>query len=217
MAPRRRRLFSPKSFPRIIGSRGNVVEYRKEQIIFEQGNPADAVFYIQKGRVRITVVSRQGKEAIIASLGPGDFLGEGCLAGQPLRIATAAAAADCSVIRIGKPAMIRVLRKERRFAELFMAHLLWRNIHIEGELISRLFNPTERRLARVLLLLARVGREGQSEPVIPVVSQETLAKMIGATREQVNFFMNKFRKLGFIDYNGELKVHDSLLTVVVHD
>jgi CRP/FNR family transcriptional regulator, cyclic AMP receptor protein len=175
------------------------------------------VFYIEEGRIELRVVSQQGKEAVLATLSVGDFFGEGCLAGQPLRMATAAAATECSLMRVEKSAMIAVLHDEARFSALFISYLLTRNIRIEEDLVDQLFNSSEKRLARLLLLLANFGKEGKPEAVIPKVSQETLAEMIGTTRSWVSFFMNKFRKLGFIEYNGGLSVHSSLLNVVLHD
>jgi CRP-like cAMP-binding protein len=194
-----------------------VSKYAKNQILFAQGDIADAVFYIQKGRVKITVVSGEGKEAVIAVIGVGDFCGEGCLAGQPRRMSTAAAMADCVAMRLEKTAITRVLHDEPAFSERFVNHLLSRTIRVEEDLIDQLFNSSERRLARALLLLANFGKEGRPEPVIAKVSQETLAEMIGTTRSRVSFFMNKFRRLGFISYNGTLQVHSSLLSVVLHD
>src|SRR5579863_9301567 len=200
----------------IVGS-GTSKGYRKKQIIFTQGAPADDVFYIQRGRVKLSVVSKQGKEAVVAILGTGDFFGEGCLAGQPLRMATATAMTDCSVMRLEKAAVVVLLHEEPAFAELFVAHLLSRNIRIEEDLVDQLFNSSEKRLARVLLLLANFGKQGTPQTVIPKMSQETLAEIIGTTRSRVSFFMNRFRKLGFIEYNGELKIHSSLLNIVLHD
>ena len=196
---------------------GTVKEYRKKQRVFVQGDPADAIFYIEKGKVKLTVLSQRGKEAVIAILESGNFLGEGSLAGQPVRMATATALTECSILRVKKEAMIRMLHRERVFSELFMSFLLSRNARIEEDLVDQLFNSSEKRLARILLLLTRFGKEGQHEPVVPRVSQETLAEMVGTTRSRVSFFMNKFRKLGFIDYNGGLEVHSSLLSVVLHD
>lgn len=190
---------------------------QKQHPIFTQGEAADAVFYIQEGQVKLTVVSAQGKEAVIALLESQAFFGEGCLAGQPLRMATAMALTDCTLMRIEKPAMLQVLHAEPAFSALFMAYLLSRNSRIEADLIDQLFNSSEKRLARVLLLLAHFGKEGTAEPVIPQISQETLAEMIGTTRSRVSFFLNKFRKLGFIDYNGDLHVHSSLLNILLHD
>jgi CRP-like cAMP-binding protein len=194
-----------------------MANYRKNLPIFSQGDPADALFYIQKGRVKLTVVSRRGKEAIVGILNPADFFGEGCLAGQQRRMATAAALSDCSIVRIEKTAALRVIHNEPRFSELLLAYLLSRNIRIEEDLVDHLFNSSEKRLARVLLLLANFGKEHKPEPVIPKISQETLAEIVGTTRARVSFFMNKFRKLGFIEYNGTLEVHRSLLDVVLHD
>jgi CRP/FNR family cyclic AMP-dependent transcriptional regulator len=178
---------------------------------------ADAVFYIQQGKIKITVISEQGKEAVVAILGTGDFCGEGCLTGQPLRIATASAMTECVIVRLEKAAIIRVIHEEPAFSELFMSHLLTRTIRVEADLVDQLFNSSEKRLARALLLLANFGKEGKPEPVIAKISQETLAEMIGTTRSRVSSFMNKFRQLGFIDYNGHLEVHSSLLNVVLHD
>ena len=192
-------------------------KHPKNQVVFSQGDPADSVFYIQKGKVKITVVSEQGKEAVVAVLGPDEFCGEGCLAGQPRRMATAAAMTECEIMRLEKGAIIRILREEPAFSEMFVAHLLARTIRVEEDLIDQLFNSSEKRLARALLLLAHFGQEGLSQPILAKVSQETLAGMIGTTRARVSFFMNKFRKLGFIDYNGGIEVHSSLLSVVLHD
>jgi CRP/FNR family cyclic AMP-dependent transcriptional regulator len=186
-------------------------------MVLSQGDAANAVIYIQKGKIKLTIVSNNGKEAIIAILGPGDFLGEGCLAGRPVCLATATAMSDCSIVRLEKAAMIRVLHDEPAFSELFLAYLLSRNMRIEEDLVDQLFNSSEKRLARVLLLLANFGKEGKPEPVITKISQETLAEMIGTTRSRVSFFMNKFRKMGFIEYNGGLHVHSSLLNIVLHD
>ena len=194
-----------------------VKEYRRKHTIFSQGSPADAVFYIEKGKVKLTVLSARGKEAVVAILGSGDFFGEGGLAGQPLRMATATSMTECSILRIKKETMIRMLHDERAFSELFMSYLLSRNTRIEEDLVDQLFNSSEKRLARILLLLTRFGKEGQHEQVVPRISQETLAEMVGTTRSRVSFFMNKFRKLGLIDYNGGLHVHSSLLTIVLHD
>jgi CRP/FNR family cyclic AMP-dependent transcriptional regulator len=194
-----------------------ILQYRNKQVVFSQGDPATKVFYIQKGRVKLTVVSQNAKEAVVAILGDGDFLGEGCLAGQPLRMATATAMSPGSILEIHKAAMMRVLREERAFAERFIAHILARNIRFEADLVDQLFNSSEKRLARTLLLLARYGKEGKPETIVPKISQETLAEMVGTTRSRVSFFMNKFRKLGFIEYNGGLAVHSSLLNVVLID
>jgi CRP/FNR family cyclic AMP-dependent transcriptional regulator len=192
--------------------------YEEDRIIFSQGEAADSIFYINKGKVKLTVLSEQRKEAVVALLGPGDFCGEGCLAGQPRRMATAAAMTKCLITRLDKASMIRVLHDELNVSEKFMAHLLARNIRVEADLVDQLFNSSEKRLARMLLLLANFGKEGKPEPVIAKVSQEMLAEMIGTTRSRVSFFMNKFRKLGLIDYNGHhLEIHSSLLNVVLHD
>jgi CRP/FNR family transcriptional regulator, cyclic AMP receptor protein len=209
--------FDPKSFLAKVGEGRRMDRYRKDQIVFSQGEPADAVFYIQKGKVKVTVVSEQGKEAVIAMLGSDDFFGEGCLAGQPRRMATVATMTDCAIMRLEKASIIRLIHDEPAFSEMFIAHLLARTIRIEEDLIDQLFNSSEKRLARLLLLLANFGKDGRPEPVIAKISQETLAEMIGTTRARVSFFMNKFRKLGFIDYNGGIEVHSSLLNVVLHD
>lgn len=209
--------FNPHTFLAQVGAGRTIVACQAQSRIFAQGDAADAVFYIQAGQVKLSVVSARGKEAVIAMLKANAFFGEGCLAGQPLRMATATALTDCSLMRIEKHEMIRVLHADPTFAELFMAYLLSRTLRIEEDLIDQLFNSSEKRLARVLLLLARFGEDGQVEAVIPRLSQETLAEMIGTTRSRVSFFLNKFRKLGFIDYNGGLHVHSSLLTVVLND
>jgi len=191
--------------------------YRKGQIVFSQGDPGDAVFYIQKGKAKLTVISEQGKEAVIAVLGADEFFGEGCLAGQAQRIATVTTMTDSVIARLEKSAIIQVIHQEPTFSEMFIAHLLGRAIRVEADLVDQLFNSSEKRLARMLLLLANFGKEGTPEPVIAKISQETLAEMIGTTRSRVSFFMNKFRKLGFIEYNGGIEVHSSLLNVVLHD
>ncbi|HSA91841.1 MAG TPA: Crp/Fnr family transcriptional regulator [Terriglobales bacterium] len=209
--------FDPKAFLASIGQGRRMLEFRKKENIYVQGEPANAILYLQKGRVKLTVVSQQGKEAVIGLLGPGDFFGEGCIAGQPLRMSTALAMTDCSVVRIEKKAMMQVLHQQSAFSDLFVAYLLARNIRYEEDLVDQLFNSSEKRLARILLLLARFGKEGKPEPVIPPITQETLAEMVGTTRSRVNFFMNRFRKLGFIKYNGGMEVHSSLLSVVLHD
>jgi CRP/FNR family cyclic AMP-dependent transcriptional regulator len=217
MTPKLKPLFDPKLFLSMVGKGRTIADYSKNEVVFSQGDQADAVFYIQKGKVKLTVVSNAGKEAIIAILGPGDFVGEGCLAAQPVRLATATAISNCSIIRMEKAAMIRVLHDEPAFSEMFVSYLLSRNMRIEEDLVDQLFNSSEKRLARVLLLLANFGKEGKPEPAIAKISQETLAEMIGTTRSRVSFFMNKFRKMGFIEYNGELHIHRSLLNVVLHD
>ena len=209
--------FDPKVFLDTENVGRTISRYRKDQKVFSQGNPADAVFYIQSGKVKITVVSEQGKEAVVAILGPDEFCGEGCLTGQPRRMATAVTMMECEIMRLEKAAMIRVLHEEPAFSEMFVAHLLVRTIRVEEDLVDQLFNSSEKRLARSLLLLANFGKDGRPERIIAKVSQETLAEMIGTTRSRVSHFMNKFRKLGFIDYNGHLEVHSSLLNVVLHD
>jgi CRP-like cAMP-binding protein len=193
------------------------VSFRRKQVIFAQGDAADAVFYIQTGKVRLTVVSKTGKEATIGILGDGDFFGEGSLAGQTLRMNSASAMTDCAVLRIDKLAMMEALHREHEFSDLFVAYLLSRNIRYEEDLVDQLFNSSEKRLARILLLLAHFGKEGKPETVVPKISQEMLAEMIGTTRSRVSFFMNRFRELGFIHYNGGLQVHSSLLNIVLHD
>ncbi len=209
--------FDPKTFLARIGEGRSIAKYRKEQIVFSQGEPADSVFYIQKGKVKVTVVSKQGKEAVVAILDVDEFVGEGCLAGQTMRIATATAMTDAVVMRLERAAIVRALHDEPAFAELFIAYLLTRTIRVESDLVDQLFNSSEKRLARLLLLLANFGKETKPEPIIAKISQETLAEMIGTTRSRVSFFMNKFRKLGFIEYNGGIEVHSSLLNVVLHD
>jgi CRP/FNR family cyclic AMP-dependent transcriptional regulator len=209
--------FDPKAFLAKADGGKTISKYSMGQIVFSQGDPADSVFYIHHGKVKLTVVSAQGKEAVVAVLGPDEFCGEGCLAGQPRRMATAAAMMECEILRLAKGAMIRVLHEEPAFSELFVSHLLARSIRVEEDLVDQLFNSSEKRLARALLLLANFGKEGRPEPILAKVSQETLAEMIGTTRSRVSHFMNKFRQLGFIDYNGTLEVHSSLLSVVLHD
>ena len=209
--------FDPKTFLARIGEGRSIAKYRKGQIIFSQGEPADSVFYIQKGKAKVTVVSKQGKEAVVAILGVDEFVGEGCLAGQTKRIATAAAMTDAVVMRLERAAIVRALHDEPAFSEVFIAYLLTRTIRVESDLVDQLFNSSEKRLARLLLLLANFGKETKPEPIIAKISQETLAEMIGTTRSRVSFFMNKFRKLGFIEYNGGIEVHSSLLNVVLHD
>jgi CRP/FNR family transcriptional regulator, cyclic AMP receptor protein len=196
---------------------GTTQDYRKKATVFSQGSPADAVFYIEKGKVKLTVLSTRGKEAVVAILGSGDFFGEGSLAGQPLRMATATAMTECSILRLQKETMVRMLHNEPALSERFMTYLLSRNVRIEEDLVDQLFNSSEKRLARILLLLTRFGKDGQHELVVPRISQETLAEMVGTTRSRVSFFMNKFRKLGFIEYNGGLNVHSSLMNIVLHD
>ena len=209
--------FEPMALLDKAGEGRAASSYASGQVIFAQGDPADAVFYVETGRVKLTIVSGQGKEAVVGIYSATDFFGEASLAGQPLRIATATAMSECLIVRLAKSAMIRMLHDEPTFSELFVAHLLSRNIRVEADLVDQLFNSSEKRLARVLLLLANFGKEGKPEEVIPNITQETLAEMIGTTRSRVSFFMNKFRKLGFIEYNGKLSVHSSLLNVVLHD
>jgi CRP-like cAMP-binding protein len=217
VAAKKRRTFDPNAFLSTIDGGRKIGAFSQKQTIFVQGDPSDAVFYIQKGKVRLTVVSKTGKEAIIGILNEGDFFGEGCLTAQLLRLCSATAVTDCSVTRIDKKSMMDVLRREQAFSEMFVAHLLTRNIRYEADLVDHLFNSSEKRLARVLLLLAHFGKEGKPEVAIPKISQETLAEMVGTTRSRVSFFMNRFRKMGFVRYNGELEVHSSLLNVVLHD
>lgn len=217
MKARKAAPFDPKVFLAKIGEARTVADYRKNRMVFTQGDPADTIFYIQKGKVKLSVVSKQGKEAVIAILGEGNFFGEGCLAGQPLRMATATTMSECSIVRLKKQNMVRVLRDQPAFSEMFLSYVLSRNIRIEEDLVDQLFNSSEKRLARVLLLLANFGKETKPEPVVAKLSQETLAEIVGTTRSRVSYFMNKFRNLGFIDYNGGLEVHSSLLNVVLHD
>jgi CRP/FNR family transcriptional regulator, cyclic AMP receptor protein len=220
-AVKKTRGFNPNTFLATIGDGRKILSVAKKQIIFAQGDSADAVFYVQKGKVRLTVVSKIGKEATIAIVGEGNFFGEGSLAGQLLRMGSAAAMIDCEILRVDKKTMISALHREPAFSEMFVAYLLARNIRYEEDLVDQLFNSSEKRLARILLLLAHFGKEGIPESVVPKMSQETLAEMVGTTRSRVSFFMNRFRKLGFIDYaggaDGALQVHSSLLNVVLHD
>jgi CRP-like cAMP-binding protein len=218
MSVKKKRDFDLKAFLATIGEGRKFVLVPKKQAIFAQGDPSDAVFYIQNGKVKLTVVSNDGKEATIGILSEGDFFGEGCLAGQSRRMASATALTDAAVLRIEKSAMMRVLHREHTLSDMFVAYLLARNIRYEEDLVDQLFNSSEKRLARILLLLAHFGKEGTPETVVPKIGQETLAEMVGTTRSRVSFFMNRFRKLGFIDYNSEgLQVHSSLLNVVLHD
>jgi CRP/FNR family cyclic AMP-dependent transcriptional regulator len=210
-------VFSALSFLSKVGQGRTMVEHRAKQVVFSQGDAADSIFYIHKGKIKLTVVSNRGKEAVIAILGAGDFFGEGCLAGQVKRMSTATAMTPSSVARLDKTAAIKVLHDEPAFTELFLQHLLTRSIRIEEDLVDQLFNSSEKRLARVLLLLANFGKEGKPETVIAKISQQTLADIVGTTRSRVSFFMNKFRKMGFVAYNGHLEVHSSLLNVVLHD
>jgi len=209
--------FDPTAFLMRIENGKTTREYRNKQVVFSQGDAADAVFYIQSGKVKLTVVSTRGKEAVIGVLERGSFFGEGCLAGQPLRMSTASAIQTSSIMRVGKNSMVRLLHRESEFAELFTAYLLSRNVRIEEDLVDQLFNSSEKRLARILLLLAHFGKESKPESVIPNMSQDTLAAMVGTTRSRVSYFMNRFRKMGLIHYNGGLQVHSALLTVVLRD
>jgi CRP/FNR family cyclic AMP-dependent transcriptional regulator len=212
-----KRDFDPHAFLATIGEGRKFVLFPEKKTIFRQGDTADAVFHVQTGKVKLTVVSKTGKEATIGILSDGDFFGEGSLAGQTLRMGSATAMTDCAVLRIDKKAMMEALHREHEVSDMFVAYLLARNIRYEADLVDQLFNSSEKRLARILLLLAHFGKEGQPETVIPKISQEALAEMIGTTRSRVSFFMNRFRKMGFIHYNGGLKVHSSLLNVVLHD
>ena len=209
--------FNAQEFLDSAGVARKVVEFKKKETIFSQGDPAKNVLYIQKGGVRLSVVNETGKEAVVAVLGPGDFFGEGCLAGQSIRIGTATAVTPTTLLLIEKKEMIRVLHTEHSFSDRFIAYMLSRNIRVEEDLVDQLFNSSEKRLARTLLLLARYGKEDKPQKVLPKISQEMLAEMVGTTRSRVNFFMNKFRKLGFIKYNGGLHINTSLLSVVLHD
>jgi CRP/FNR family cyclic AMP-dependent transcriptional regulator len=219
MAPKKNSLVDWEPFLAGISRGKTVIEYGASRTIFSQGNPADSVFYLRRGKVRLAVISQQGKEAIVAILDSGEFFGEGCLAGQLLRIATASAMTDCTLVRIEKRLMTRMLHEQQGVSELFVTHLLARNIRYEADLVDQLFNSSEKRLARMLLLLSHFGKEIRAEPVPPSVNQESLAQMVGTTRSRISHFMNKFRKLGFIDYsdNGGLTVHSGLLSVVLHD
>jgi CRP/FNR family cyclic AMP-dependent transcriptional regulator len=210
-------LFNPAVFLATAAAGRDISKYSKKDIIFTQGDEADAVFYIKKGKVKVAVISKQGKEAIVALLGADEFVGEGCLIGQPKRLATASAMTECELMRVEKAEIQRVIHDEPAFSEMFVAHILQRNARVEEDLVDQLFNSTEKRLARLLLLLANFGKEGRPEPILAKISQETLAEMIGTTRSRVSHFMNKFRELGFIDYNGHLEVHTSLLGVLLAD
>ena len=209
--------FDPVAFLTNVGAGRNIARHSKKEVIFTQGEDADAVFYVRKGKVKVAVLSKDGKEAIVALLGPDEFVGEGCLIGQPKRLATASALTECETMRVDKKAIQRVLHDELAFSQMFISHILARNARVEEDLVDQLFNSTEKRLARLLLLLANFGKEGRPEPILAKISQETLAEMIGTTRSRVSHFMNKFRKLGFINYNGHLEVHNSLLGVLLAD
>jgi CRP/FNR family transcriptional regulator, cyclic AMP receptor protein len=221
LAIKRPSSFDPKSFLAMVGEGRSIGTYRKNQIVFSQGDLADEVFYIQSGKVKVTVVSEHGKEAVVALLEADEFFGEGCLAGQAQRISTVVAMTEAIIVRLEKSAIVHVLHQEPAFSEMFIAHLLGRTIRVEADLVDQLFNSSEKRLARLLLLLANFGKEGKPEPIIAKISQETLAEMIGTTRSRVSHFMNKFRKLGFIDYDGNdaggIAVHSSLLNAVLHE
>ena len=209
--------FNPRSFLATVGPGRSIGRYRNEEIVFSQGEPADAVFYVQRGKVKVAVVSEQGKEAVVAIIGTNNFFGEGCLAGQAQRIATVAAVEESVIVRLEKAAIVRVIHEQPAFSKMFITHLLDRTIRIEADLVDQLFNSSEKRLARLLLLLANFGKEGKPKSKIDKISQQTLAEMIGTTRSRVSFFMNKFRKMGFIDYDGSIEVHSSLLNAVLHD
>ena len=217
MATPAKSTFDPRAFLTTVARGRTIAKYAKDALVYRQAGPADAVYYVQKGKIKIVVASKQGKEAVIAILGAGEFFGEGCLIGQPLRLATAKSMGDSEVMRVGKAEMMRVLRQEPTLDALFMTHLLTRNSRVEEDLVDQLFNSSEKRLARTLLILASFGKDGGPQPITTPISQETLAEIIGTTRPRVSHFMNKFRKLGFISYNGHLQVHSSLLTVVLRD
>src|SRR5271169_6122995 len=209
--------FDPKEFLAKVGEGKTIVRYRKDQVVFAQGDPADTIYYVQRGRLKVVVISEQGKEAVVGILEAGQFFGEGCMNGHSVRIATTTAMEECLVTAITKEAMLATIHSEPNFSEMFMAYLLTRNSRIEEDLIDQLFNSSEKRLARLLLLLSNFGKEGSPQPIAPNISQETLAEMIGTTRSRVSFFMNKFRKLGFISYNGKIEVHNSLLNAVLYE
>jgi CRP/FNR family transcriptional regulator, cyclic AMP receptor protein len=210
-------LFDPAVFLETTANGRVISTHSKKDVIFAQGDDADSVFYIRKGKVKVAIVSKQGKEAVIALLGPDEFVGEGCLIGQPKRLATASAMSECETMRVAKTEIQRVLNDEPAFSQMFVTHILARSARVEEDLVDQLFNSTEKRLARLLLLLANFGKEGRPQPILAKISQETLAEMIGATRSRVSHFMNKFRQLGFIEYNGHLEVHNSLLSVLLAD
>ena len=217
MPIKRQASFNPKAFLAKVGEGRSIRTYRKGDIVFSQGDPANEVFYLQKGKVKVTVISEQGKEAVVAILEGEEFFGEGCLAGQTQRISTVAALSESIVVQLEKAAIVRVIHEEPAFSEMFIAHILGRTIRVEADLVDQLFNSSEKRLARLLLLLANFGKDGKPEPIIAKISQETLAEMIGTTRSRVSFFMNKFRRLSFIDYNGHFEIQSSLLSVVLAD
>ena len=211
------KLFDPAAFLATAALGREICKYSKKEVVFAQGADADAVFYIKKGKIKVSVVSKEGKEAVVALLGRDEFVGEGCLIGQPKRLATASAMTECELMRVSKREIQRVLRDEPAFSQMFVSHILVRNARVEEDLVDQLFNSTEKRLARLLLLLANFGKDGKAEPILAKISQETLAEMIGTTRSRVSHFMNKFRKLGFIDYNGHLEVHNALVSVLLAD
>jgi len=213
----RKARFDPAEFLETTANGRAISTHSKKDVIFAQGDDADSVFYIRKGKVKVAIVSKQGKEAVIALLGPDEFVGEGCLIGQPKRLATASAMSECETMRVAKTEIQRVLNDEPAFSQMFVSHILARSARVEEDLVDQLFNSTEKRLARLLLLLANFGKEGRPQPILAKISQETLAEMIGATRSRVSHFMNKFRQLGFIEYNGHLEVHNSLLSVLLAD
>jgi CRP/FNR family transcriptional regulator, cyclic AMP receptor protein len=217
MKAKRKRPFDVETFLATVDGGRTLSNYRKNQTVFSQGDPADSVFYIQEGKVKVCVVSERGKEAVVAMHGKKEFFGEGCLSGQPRRLATVAAMTECVIMRLDKAAIVLALHDEPKFSEMFMTYLLARNARVEEDLVDQLFNSSEKRLARLLLLMANFGKEGRPEPVIAKISQETLAEMVGTTRSRVSAFMNKFRRLGFIEYNGHLEVHNSLLSMVLHE
>jgi CRP/FNR family cyclic AMP-dependent transcriptional regulator len=217
MAPKTKRPLDARAFLESAGLGKRIVAYRRKELVFSQGDPCEHVMYVQSGAIQLSVLSNSGKQAIVAVLGPGEFLGEGALAGHPIRLETATATVASTVLVIPKRQMIRLLHSQHAFSDRFIAHMLLRNARLEADLVDHLFNSSEKRLARTLLLLARYGKENQPQRLLPRISQETLAEMVGTTRSRVNFFMNKFKKLGFIEYEGGLKINPSLLTVVVHD
>jgi len=217
MPNRKTEIFNPVAYLAKSGNARNITKYRKNQIVFSQGDAADAVYYIQKGKVKITVLSERGKEAVVCMLGPDEFFGEGCIAGQAARISTAVTTIETVIVRIDRGEIVRLLHEQPAFSEIFVDHILKRSMRIEADLVDQLFNSSERRLARLLLLLANYGQEGAPIPILAKISQETLAEMIGTTRSRVSHFMNKFRKLGLISYNGHIEVHKSLLNLVLHD
>ena len=217
MTANRKGSVDPQGFLSVLNGGSTRSNYRKNQIVFAQGDAADAVFHIEEGKVKVTVISERGKEAVVAINAEGDFFGEACLTGQPRRLATVTAMTESVIVRLDKAAVVRALHDKPKFSEMFMAYLLTRNARIESDLVDQLFNSSEKRLARLLLLMANFGKDGAPVPVIAKVSQETLAEMVGTTRSRVNVFMNKFRRLGFIEYNGKMEVHSSLLNVVLHD